>query len=548
VHEALVAGRRSFEQREWRAAFDALSAADREVRLEPEDLELLALAAFLVGENEVCDTVTARAHQECLRRGDGPRAARCAFWMAFGLLARGEMAPAAGWVARGQQLLDAGGHDCVERGLLLIPTALQHLITGDLAGAHQIFSDALAIGERFGDRDLVTFGRLGRGQALVLGGRHAEGVEDFDLVMAGVTAGDVSPVLTGLAYCAVIEMCQLTFDVRRAREWTAALSRWCAAQPDLVPFRGQCLVHRAEILQFNGAWTDALGEAERACAELSRPPGHPAIGSALYRVAELHRLQGDAAGAERAYRGASEHGRDPQPGLARLRMAQGRAAEGASAIRRAVDEAGDPVTRAHLLGAFVEILLARQDVASARTAAEELARIAADFAVPVLSATASFAMGQVLLAEGDPQAALALLRPAWTTWRDLEAPYEAAQVRVAIGRACRQLGDDDGADLELEAAARAFGQLGAVDDLAAVQTLLRREAAVACGLSPRELEVLGLVATGRTNRAIAAELVVSEKTVARHVANIFTKLGVSSRSAATAYAYEHGLASRTYTE
>jgi DNA-binding CsgD family transcriptional regulator len=544
----LDAGRRSYERWAWRAAYEALSAADRETPLDPEDLERLAISAFLVGEEEVCVAVTTRAHHECLQREDVPRAARCAFWMSFSLLLRGEVAPAAGWVSRGQQLLDEGQHDCVERGLLLVPTALHHLLTGDPSAALRLCSDALAIGERFGDQDLIAFGRLGRGQALVLGGEQQSGVEEFDVVMAGVTAGEVSAVVSGVVYCAVIEMCQMIFDVRRAKEWTAALTRWCTAQPDLVPFRGQCLVHRAEILQFNGEWTDALDEATRACEQLSRPPGHPAVGSALYRVAELQRLRGDAAGAERTYGAASAHGRDPQPGLALLRLAQGRTADAASAIRRAAEEAADPITRSHLLVAFVEIMLAARDIGSARAAAEELAGIAGDVDVPVLRAASASASGLVRLAEGDARAALAMLRSAWTTWRDLEAPYEAAKVRRAVGVACRELGDHDGATLELQAAGRVFGELGAVDDLAAVETLLRPAAAVASGLSPRERQVLTLVATGMTNRAIAGELVVSEKTVARHVANIFTKLGVSSRSAATAYAYEHGLAQRAYTQ
>jgi ATP/maltotriose-dependent transcriptional regulator MalT len=547
VDVALDAARRSFDQSAWHEAFVALSAADRESPLAVDDLERLAFAAFLVGEDEVCATVTERAHHQCLREGDVPRAARCAFWLTFGHLLRGEMAPAAGWIARAHQLLDEGRHDCVERGFLIVPVALGHLLSGEATSALTEFSDALTVGERFGDVDLITFGRLGRGQALVLGGQPREGVAEFDLVMVSVTAGEVSPVVAGVAYCTVIEMCQMIFDVRRAREWTAALTRWCDAQPDLVPYRGQCLVHRAEILQFDGAWTNAMAEAERACTHLSRPPGHPAVGNAWYRVAELLRLRGDLDQAEDAYRVASEMGRDPQPGLALLRLAQGQRTAAASAIRRALDEATDRATRTQLLAADVEIMLAVGDVAGARAASDDLDAVASEVRAPVLRATAAHARGLVLLADGDPRAALTTLREAWTAWRDLHAPYEAARLRVAVGLACRALGDEDGAALELHAASNGFRELGAAVDLADVEQLQEPARADASGLSARELEVLSLVATGMTNRSIAEQLVVSQKTVARHVANIFAKLGVSSRSAATAYAYEHGLARQPYT-
>jgi DNA-binding CsgD family transcriptional regulator len=548
--EACVAGRRSFEQRAWRDAYDKLSAADRRTPLGLDDLELLAMSAYLVGEDRDGDVATERAHHECLRVGDVPRAARCAFWLGFGLLMRGEMAPAGGWFARAGRLLDDGGLDCVERGFLLLPVALGHLFSGDTGDALAEFTAALAIGERFADVDLAAIGRLGRGQALVLGGEQANGVAELDEVMVSVTAGEVSPMVAGMVYCAVIEMCQLTFDVRRAHEWTDALTRWCDAQPDLVPYRGQCLVHRAEILQFHGAWPQAMGEAERACEQLSRPPGHPAVGEALYRLGELLRLQGEFTRAEQAYRRASEMGRDPQPGLARLRLAQGQSAVAASSIRRAVEEAVDRVMRAQLLAAYVELVLAVEDIAAARMAADELVGLATAFDAPVLEATAGHATALVLLAEGDARAALGVLRPAWVAWRDLEAPYEAARVRVALGVACRQLGDADGASMELAAAAGAFRTLGAVVDLASLEQPAtpppaRHEAA---GLSAREQQVLALVATGMTNRAIAAELVISDKTVARHIANMFTKLGVTSRSAATAYAYEHGLVGQGYTQ
>jgi len=300
----------------------------------------------------------------------------------------------------------------------------------------------------------------------------------------------------------------------------------------------------------HGEWPDAVDAAQEACQRLAPPAeqpgldltgGHPAAGAAFYRRAELHRLSGQFTQAEQAYQLANQRGFEPQPGLALLRLAQGQDGMASGTIRRVLDEASDRVDRARLLGAYVEIVLSTGDVAAARAAADELSAIADLFDAALLRATAAQATGAVLLAEGTPRAALAVLRRAWTAWQELEVPYQAARVRVLIARACRELGDADSAEMELDAARWVFGRLGALPDLATVESLSGKAAPTTGGLTPREVQVLSLVAAGLTNRSIANDLFLSEKTVARHVANIFTKLGLSSRSAATAYAYQHGI-------
>lgn len=535
-------GRAAFARRAWAEAHAQLSAADQETPLAPDDLERLATAACLVGSDEASTRLWARAHRECRGRGDVERAARCAFWLAFGLLNRGEHARAGGWLARARRLLATERHDCVVHGYLLFPEALRCILGGDPAQAHATFARAAEIGERFGDADLVALARHGRGRALIRLGEVEEGVELLDEAMAAVEAGEVSPIVAGDVYCSVIEACHEIFDLRRAQEWTAALQHWCESQPDLIPYRGQCMVRHAEILQMHGDWPTALGEAQRACEWLSRPPPQRAVGSAHYQSAEIHRLRGEFDQAEQAYRLASQWGRKPQPGLALLRLAQGQVDAAEAATRRAVDEATDRRTRSRLLPAHVEVMLAAGDVAAARSAASELAEIAGDVDTPLLRAVAGQAEGAVLLAEGDARASLPVLRRAGAAWQDLAAPYEAARVRLLVGVACRELGDQDTAAMEFEAARSVFLQLSAAPDLARLEQLAGAPAAEAAGgLTERETQVLRLVAAGQTNRAIAAELFISERTVERHVSNILTKLGLSSRSAATAFAYQNHL-------
>jgi DNA-binding CsgD family transcriptional regulator len=447
-----------------------------------------------------------------------------------------------GWIARGRRVLEAVPEECVEQGWLLVLTALPIMFGGDTESAHPNFVRAGEIAERFGDLDLMMFALLGQGMSLILQQHIAEGMSLLDEVMVAVMTGELSPILTGIAYCSMIEKCHEVFDLRRAREWTDALSRWCASQPDMVPYRGNCLIHRCEIFQLQGQWHDALDAAQRACDLLSGPTTWDTLGSAYYQLGEIQRLRGDFAQAEASYGNASQAGRDPEPGMSLLRLAQGWGDVAVAGILRVLAETQDAIGRSKALPAYIEIMLEAKDLEAGRKAADELQRIADDFGAPYLGALAAHAMGAVLLAGGDARAALAELRSAHSAWRELDAPYQVARVRVLIGLACRELGDGGGAELEFNAARGLFEALGAIPDLERMSRHSGMPAPRgAGGLSAREREVLALLATGKTNRAIAVELFLSEKTIARHVSNIFTKLDLASRAEATAYVYKHGL-------
>ena len=520
-------------------AYTRLDALDRRSPLGPEDVERLATAAYLIGKDAESYDLLTRAHHAWLESGDEGRAARCAIWLGLRLLMEGQPAQASGWIGRARRLLDEGGHDTVERGYLLLPECFRHLSTGEYADACAAFTEAVRVGERFGDRDLIHLARQGRGRALIRLGRIDEGIALLDEVMVGVTAGEVSPVMVGSIYCSVIEACHEIFDLRRAQEWTGALGQWCASRPEVVPYRGHCLVRRAEILQLHGEWPDAMEEADKACEWLASSRG---IGAAFYQRAELYRLRGEFARAEQAYGEASQAGRSPQPGLALLRFAQGQFDTAWTAICRAADDVTERGPRARMLAASVDIALARHDVAGARAASDALTQVSGELESPMLRAMAAQATGALLIEEGDPRGALTALKTAAAAWKEIDAPYEGARVRVLVAQACRAIGDHDAWRMEIDAARRIFERLGSAPDLARLAAIEgRRHVDTPGGLTAREIQVLRLVATGRTNRAIADELGISEKTVARHVSNIFTKLDVSSRAAAATYAWQHDL-------
>lgn len=537
-------GRGSFARKAWAEAHRYLSAAHSEGLVDPDDLVLLSMAAVLVGRDTEGADVLAQAHQRYFDRGNIEQAARSAFWLGFQLVNTGHGARGGGWLARARRLIDDACLESVVNGYLLLPVARRDMDQGDVQAALEAFTDAVAIGTKFGDGDLIALARHGQGRALLRLGRIGEGVALLDEVMVGALATPIAPITVGVVYCSVVDACQEIFDWRRAQEWTTALTEWCAQQPDVVPFRGQCLIHRSQILQLHGAWADAMGAALMASERLADPPGQWGLGAACYQRAELHRLRGEFSEAEEAYRQASRNGRMPQPGLALLRLARGKVAAAARSIARAAEETRGSRLHVPVLSATVEILLADADVPNARAAAERLAEIAERIGAPYLRALSAQAMGAVLLAAGEPETALASLGLAVSLWREIEAPYEAARARVLIALANRAVGDDDTAAMELEAARMGFEQLGAATDVLRVDRLTGQSGhRGADGLTARERQVLGLIATGKTNRAIAQRLGISEKTVARHVSNVFLKLNLSSRAAATAYAYEHDLRS-----
>jgi DNA-binding CsgD family transcriptional regulator len=516
--------------------------ADRDLDVNGEQLEQLAHEAYIAGRDAEYEDCFTRAHQTFLASGELESAARSAFWLGFALLNKGDVARGSGWIARAERTL-GDAPQCVVHGYLRMPTGIRSIGAGDFSGAYQRFCEADEIGRRFGDRSLVAMALNGRGRALIRMDRVNEGITLLDEAMIAITAGELFPFAIGDVYCSVIEACHEIFDLRRAHEWTAALDRWCASQSDQVRFRGHCLVRRAEILQLHGEWPDALDEARKACERLAQTADRTA-GAAFYQWAELLRLRGEFADAEEMYRRAAQAGRGVQPGMSLLRLAQGQIGPAAQSIRNVLTEATERRIRSRLLPAFVDIMLAGHDIEAARAGADELSSIAAGLQAPFLRAVAARARGATLLVTGDARSALAALREATAAWDELDAPYELARTRTLIACACRELGDEDAAKIEFDAARQVFKRLGASPDLRHIEQLMRRSvptSASVSGLSTRELEVLRSLVTGKTNKAIADQLCISEKTVARHISNIFNKLGLSSRAAATAYAYEHGL-------
>lgn len=543
---AIERARGAFARCAWIDAYAAFSLAEREGPLDLEDLERMAWSAGLAGRDDEFLKLLERLHDAHLEQRAPMRAARAAFWLGQRHVWRGEAGRGGAWLARVQRLVEQEGGPCAEEGFLLLPAVNRHLGAGDYEAALAAAKRAAEIGERYGELELIALAGHLQGRALLHLGRIDEGLSRLDETMLAAASGKLLPVVTGILYCGVMGAFNLVYAYDRGREWTATLAAYAESQPQLVAFASTCLVHRAELMQFGGEWAEAIAEADRATQRGTNAPDG-AAGSALYQRAEILRMRGAFTEAEAAYRAANQLGCDPQPGLALLRLAQGRSDVAASAVQRALSANSTPLARARFLPACVEILIAAGDCDAASLACAELERIAASHGTEVLSAMAAHARGALRLREGDARGALEPLRRALAGWQRAGAPYLAARLRLTIAAACRALGDEDGAQLEIDAARGVFERLGAAPDLQACDALAGGDAGAsssppaARGLSGRELQVLRLVAAGKTNRAIARELHLSEKTVDRHVSNILTKLDVPSRAAATAYAYEHRL-------
>jgi DNA-binding CsgD family transcriptional regulator len=536
--DELLQARDAFNRRDWALAFDRLRGSGD---LGPEDTMALATSAYLLGNVDEAVRALQAGYQDRIRNGDSLGAVRFASWLGLLLNVRGEVAVGGGWVARAQRLLDTEPEDIVERGYLLAHEFYQHLGRGDFARAGETAVHIVETGRRFSEPDLVAQGLMCQGRMTIYSGRVPEGLALLDEAMVGISAGEVSPIIAGMVYCSMIEACQEVSDFSRAASWTSALTRWCEAQPGLVPYTGQCSLHRGQIMRLRGAYDEALAEFALAQRRYQLEGTAAPAALALTEQGDVLRIRGKLDEAEEAYQQAAEFGFEPQPGLALSWLARGRTTAAVTAIHRLLAEAGGPVQRSRLLPAAVEILVAAQLLDEARRRSDELSEIASAFGISALRAMTAYAYAAIELASGEIEEALGHGRESCRLWSDIGSPYEASRARVLVARALRELGDEDSATAELAVAGHGFADVGAAPGVQQVDKLLGR--ARPGGLTEREIEVLRLVAAGRSNPDIAHALVLSPKTVERHLSNIFTKLDVPSRPAAAAYAHEHGLMS-----
>lgn len=525
--------RRAYRDGDWTVAYRSFSEGDGADGLGPDDLVLFSTAAFMVGDVATMIDALGRAHEGFSKIGRHGEAARSALWLAANLASRHKMSEAGGWAERGRASLKLVEGPSVEEGFLLLPEILRLTAKGELEKAASMGADAIEIGRRFGDRDLTALAGNTRGRVLMLMGQSDQGFSAIDEAMLAVTEHATSPMVTGIIYCLAIGQCFGMMELRRASSWTQSLSDWCDSQHGLVAFTDECLAHRAEVMRYRGEWDGALVESRRSVDA----GGFASVAAnARYQAAEILRLRGEYGAAEDAYREVSAAGGEAQPGLAMLRLAQGNEDAATVSVRRALREASDSAGLLRILPGYISVMVATGSIADAETATEELEAIAAASGVDSHRAWGHDARGLIEFAHGDPAAAARSFRSAAQLWDELGVPYEAAVSRATLAQALVEMGDQDGGDALFEASLRTFRSLGALPDVREIESLRASGPANPFGLTDREVEVLSLVASGSTNRDIASNLVLSERTVDRHVSNIFVKMGVNSRAAATALA------------
>ncbi|MDQ3662899.1 MAG: LuxR C-terminal-related transcriptional regulator [Actinomycetota bacterium] len=540
VTEPLESARDAFRRRDWPAALEGFSVVRQNVELSAEDLSALGDCAWWLGDIDQAMAAYEGAYRLYLQGGEQRGAAVNALGLAVALFLRGEIELGSGWMNRAERLL-RDEPEAAEHGYLIYldtEAAFEQVQLDEVIVKARVLGE---MGRRYGDANLAAGGVLFEGRALIRQGRLKEGMAFLDEAMVSVLSDEMAPEWAGNVYCHLMAVFHELIDIRRAAEWVAATAQWVETLPAAVLFTAICRVHRSQVLQITGAWNDAEREAERVCLDLAhihvagQAEGH-------YQVGEIQRLRGELAAAKESYERAHECGRDPQPGLALLRLAERRLPAATASIQAAlVAESNSSLARAPLCAAQIDIALAAGNIDMAQRACEELEATSSVFPTSGLEAMARHARGAVALAEGLPESALSILRDACRRWRELGADYNASRACVLLASAYEALGDADAARRELDAAASVFDRLGAVPDARRVEEL-RGKWPLPGGLTEREAQVLGLVAIGRTNKEVAEELSISQKTVARHVSNIFNKLGASSRTEAAAYAFEHGLA------
>jgi DNA-binding CsgD family transcriptional regulator/cytochrome c-type biogenesis protein CcmH/NrfG len=539
--DPLATARQACDSQNWPAAWDAARAADTSAdeRAEAERLDMLAEATWWLGRLDDC--IDAREHSYVLydMLGEHRRAGLCAISLYEHYCFRAQPSIAGAWLQRARRLLADDG-DCVEHGALLLREAERSHGAGDLAAAATVAGQAVELARRLRVADLEAEALQTLGRVRIDEGRTAEGLELLDEAMLFALEDRIGPYATGKVYCSLISACEELGDMQRAAEWTEATARWSRRHPMAV-FPGLCRVHRATALQWHGEWAEAEHEAARACEELA-DINRPNAAAGWAEIGDIRRRLGDLRGAEEAFLRAEELCGQPRAGLAMLRLAQGRIEAARTIIAEALDaQSWNRLTRAKLLPAHVQVTIAAGELDRAAASVEELEAIAETFASAAIAAHAAAARGRLELATGAPDAR-ATLRSNVQQWLELGVPYEAATAWMLLGQAHNAAGDDDGASDAFAKAGQLFDQLGATLDARQLHALSAPRM-LPSGLTEREVEVLRLAAAGLTNREIADELYLSEKTVSRHLTNIFTKIDVSSRAAATAFAYEHGIVS-----